>query len=190
MPRTKEFEPDAALGRAMELFWRKGYKSTSTRDLQKAMGISYQSMYDTFGDKHSLFLKALDRYSQQFAETPISASDASLDAIRGQFQMNLDHIALRAERKSCLWANTALELAMSDEAVAERLAVWLRRLEDAFHRALTNALRSGELKTERDLRGLARFLTTNVLGMGIMARGGASEEALREIAEIALSVLA
>ncbi len=190
MPRTKEFEPDEALDRAVDLFWRQGYKATSTRDLQRAMGISYQSMYDTFGDKHSLFLKALHRYSEQFADSPLSAPDASLDAIRGHFRMNLDNITLRAARKSCMWANTALEMAMFDEAVAEKLAVWLRQVEDAFLRALTNALRSGELKTEHDLRALARFLTANVHGMGIMARGGASEEALREIAEIALSVLA
>lgn len=189
MPRLKEFNPDEALNAAMQLFWRKGYEATSTRDLQKAMGISYQSMYDTFGDKHSLFLKALDRYGDMLAESPLSASGASLEAIRGHFEMNLETIALQPARKSCMWANTALELAMFDEDVAAKLGDWLKRVENAFHRALQTATRLGELNTDRDLRALARFLTANVHGIGIMARGGATEEALREVVEVALSKL-
>ena len=73
--------------------------------------------------------------------------------------------------------------------VAAKLGDWLKRVENAFHRALQNASRLGELNTDRDLRALARFLTASVHGIGIMARGGATEEALREVVEVALSKL-
>ncbi len=64
MPRVKEFDPDQALDRAMELFWRKGYEATSVQDLVEHMGINRFSLYDTFGSKHELFMAALDRYSE------------------------------------------------------------------------------------------------------------------------------
>lgn len=62
MPRIKEFRPEAALDAAVQLFWRRGYGATSMRDLLDGMGIGRGSFYDTFGDKHTLFLAALDRF--------------------------------------------------------------------------------------------------------------------------------
>jgi TetR/AcrR family transcriptional repressor of nem operon len=64
MPRTQEFEPEAALHHAMELFWCNGYEATSMRDLLEGMGIGRGSFYDTYGDKRSLFLAALDRFER------------------------------------------------------------------------------------------------------------------------------
>ena len=62
MTRTKEFDPDAALQRALELFWERGYEATSLADLVARLGIARASLYGTFGSKHDLFVKALDRY--------------------------------------------------------------------------------------------------------------------------------
>src|SRR6266478_1505988 len=65
MTRPREFDRDAAVQRAMSIFWRKGYAATSTDDLPRAMNIGRQSMYDTFGDKHRLYLEALERYQRE-----------------------------------------------------------------------------------------------------------------------------
>src|ERR1700742_3249196 len=78
MPRSKEFDPQRALDKAMHLFWRQGYENTSLDDLLRAMGIARQSLYDTFGDKRALYLQAMARYrdqtngamQQMFAQTP------------------------------------------------------------------------------------------------------------------------
>ena len=64
MARRKEFDRDEALHKAMEVFWSRGYEATSVGDLVEHMGINRQSLYDTFGDKHSLYLAALDRYRE------------------------------------------------------------------------------------------------------------------------------
>ena len=69
MARTKEFDRDAALDRAMHVFWKKGYEATSLPDLLQAMGIARQSLYDTFGEKHALFMAALERYTQLILTT-------------------------------------------------------------------------------------------------------------------------
>src|ERR1700726_688126 len=63
MARPREFDRDGAVERAMSVFWRKGYAATSTDDLLRAMNIGRQSLYDTFGDKHRLYLEALQRYN-------------------------------------------------------------------------------------------------------------------------------
>src|SRR5438045_9407687 len=64
MARQKEFNRDEVLHKAMEVFWTRGYEGASIQDLVKHMGINRQSIYDTLGDKHSLFLQALDRYCE------------------------------------------------------------------------------------------------------------------------------
>ena len=65
MARPREFDRDGAVERAMSVFWRKGYAATSTDDLLRAMNIGRQSMYDTFGDKHRLYLEALEKYQRE-----------------------------------------------------------------------------------------------------------------------------
>src|SRR5437879_13191066 len=64
MARHKEFDSDEALNKAMEVFWSRGYEAASIQDLVKNMGINRQSLYDTFGDKHALYLQTLDRYRE------------------------------------------------------------------------------------------------------------------------------
>src|ERR1700730_2144482 len=64
MARQKEFDRDEVLHKAMEVFWSRGYEASSIQDLVKRMGINRQSLYDTFGDKHTLYLQALDRYRE------------------------------------------------------------------------------------------------------------------------------
>ena len=90
MARTREFDREEALDRAMHVFWDKGYEATSLSDLLDAMGIARQSLYDTFGDKHALFLEALDRYEthrlgqlQSCLETAPSVTRAFRDMFEG-----------------------------------------------------------------------------------------------------------
>src|SRR3954471_19619603 len=80
MARTKEFVEDAALLKAMQLFWEQGYEKTSMMDLVSHMGVHKRSMYDTFGDKHSLYIKALHRYSEVLEKSINSIINGSCSA--------------------------------------------------------------------------------------------------------------
>lgn len=90
MARSKEFDEKEALRRAMELFWQQGYEKTSMQDLVNHMGVHRRSIYDTFGDKHTLFMKALERYDE-IVETQIDTQVKQLGsvkkAIRRLFEM-------------------------------------------------------------------------------------------------------
>src|SRR5713101_4688267 len=89
MPRPTSFDEDAVLDQAVQLFWERGYEGTSLADLETHIGLGRQSLYNAFGDKQTLFLKALERYQRAVMEkvlAHLNASGAGLDAIRAFFK--------------------------------------------------------------------------------------------------------
>ena len=190
MARTKEFEPLAALDAAMELFWRKGYEAASMRDLLDAMGIGRGSFYDTFGDKHALFLSAIDRFQKvrtSWVEEALRGE--GLDGIDEVFRRSLDGLFQFQPRRGCLLANSAVELAPHDPDVAARISSYIRRTEDAFQGALERARDRAEIHSDSDPRALARFLVNTLHGLRVLARAGADRATLEDTVHIALGAL-
>lgn len=191
MPRSKEFDPDHALDRAMRLFWEKGYEATSVQDLVEGMDINRFSLYSTFGSKHDLFLKALDRYRDQVVSAALKAmeeTDGGLQLIRRYFDATLKFVNSKQGWQGCLMTNSAVELPHDVEA-GPKIQAHLKRLEDAFHRQLSVAQRTGELQTERRPRELARYLTGVTQGLGVLSKGSPGRRALKSYVDTALSIL-
>jgi TetR/AcrR family transcriptional regulator, transcriptional repressor for nem operon len=188
--RTKEFEPLAALDAATELFWRKGYEAASMRELLDAMGIGRGSFYDTFGDKHTLFLSALDRFQDvrtSWVEDVLRGD--GLDGIEEVFRRSLDGLFQFQPPRGCLLANSAVELAPHDPEVAARISGYIRRTEDAFRGALVRARDRGEIPSDSDPRALSRFLVNTLHGLRVLARAGADRETLEDTVSVALQAL-
>jgi TetR/AcrR family transcriptional repressor of nem operon len=122
MVRHKEFDPDEAVADAMALFWERGYEATSVQDLVERTGVGRRSMYDTFGDKHSLYLKALDRYvgevEDNFRRVVASTPDGR-SAVRAMFAMLLE--SDDNDYRGCLIVNTATELGPTDDEADDRV---------------------------------------------------------------------
>ncbi|MEE8520385.1 MAG: TetR family transcriptional regulator [Gemmatimonadota bacterium] len=193
MPRTKEFDPDQALDRAMQLFWRKGYEATSVQNLVDQMGINRFSLYSTFGSKHDLFLAALDRYRDEVVTDGVSmleGPEVGISAIRCYFESAAEMAATSKGRRSgCLMTNAAVEVAPHDKEAAARIEAHLERLENAFYRQLRNARKEGELKAGQSLRDLARFLTGAAQGLGVMVTAGKERRALARYVAVVLAAL-
>ena len=190
MARTKEFEPLEALDAAMDLFWRKGYELASMRELLDAMGIGRGSFYDTFGDKHTLFLSAIDRFQEVrtlWVEETLHGGE--LDSVDEVFSRSLDGLFQFQPPRGCLLANSAVELAPHDPEVAARISDYIRRTEDAFHGALERARDRGEIPSDSDPRALARFLVNTLHGLRVLARAGADREMLEDTVRVALGAL-
>ena len=190
MARTKEFEPLAALDAATELFWRKGYEAASMRELLDAMGIGRGSFYDTFGDKHTLFLSALDRFQEvrtSWVEDVLRGE--GLDGIEEVFRRSLDGLFQFQLPRGCLLANSAVELAPHDPEVAARISGYIRRTEDAFRGALVRARDRGEIPSDSDPRALARFVVNTLHGLRVLARAGTDRETLEDTVGVALQAL-
>jgi TetR/AcrR family transcriptional repressor of nem operon len=191
--RTKEFDPDAALQAALELFWQRGYEATSMSDLVERLGIGRASIYATFGNKHELYLKALERYDR--AGLPpilreLSQPGPALPAVRSvvrRYATEASDEQLRAN--GCLVTNTASELAPHDAAAARHVERNWDQLEAVLHSALIRAQAQGELPAERDPLTLARMLLVLLQGLRVVGKASADPTRVRDAAEQALALL-
>jgi TetR/AcrR family transcriptional repressor of nem operon len=191
--RTKEFDPDAALQAALELFWQRGYEATSMSDLVERLGIGRASIYATFGNKHELYLKALERYDR--AGLPpilreLSQPGPALPAVRSvvrRYATEASDDQLRAN--GCLVTNTASELAPHDAAAARHVERNWDQLEAVLHSALIRAQAQGELPAERDPLTLARMLLVLLQGLRVVGKASADPTRVRDAAEQALALL-
>lgn len=192
MARTKEFDPDAALQAALELFWERGYESTSIADVVERLGIGRASLYATFGDKHELYVKALRRYLQTRDPSPIellSQPGPALPAIRRLVEQYAWRASTEEGRRGCMIVNAAAELLPRDEEVCRVVDRSWEGVETALTSALIRARAQGELAEGRDPRALARFLLVVLQGMAVMGKASADPDRMRDAAEQALSML-
>ena len=192
MARHKEFDQDEALQKAMEVFWARGYEATSMQNLIEHMGINRQSLYDTFGDKHSLFLQALDRYQEvetrgllTFMERPGSVKKT----FREIFTLVIEGSSTKRGQRGCLMSNSTAELAARCKATAEKTKRHMRTIEEAFYKALLRGKKEGELKDLRDPRAVARFLYNSFQGLALTAKATQDRKTLEDVVKVTLSVL-
>ena len=192
MSRPKEFNPDDAIEKAMQVFWHKGYEATSMEDLLSAMDLNRGSLYDTFGDKRQLFLKVMDRYCTTFVGPKFSLLDQpgpALPTLRRFIIGMIEGGLADPQRRGCFISNTVMELSPHEEEIAGKLRQALKMAEDTFFKVLARAKQQGELREDKDPRALARFLTTMMQGTIVMIKAGVSADVVKQTAETALSML-
>ncbi|MER7477303.1 helix-turn-helix domain-containing protein [Streptomyces sp. NPDC126510] len=193
MARTKEFDPDAALQAALELFWRRGYEATSMSDLVAHLGVGRASIYATFGSKHELYLKALDRYQQSCDPQllgELSLPGPALPAVRAVVRrFAAESTADDRRLTGCFVVNTAAELAPHDSAACRRVQHSWDQLETLLRSALVRAQAQGELGEDRDPRTLARMLLVLMQGLRVVGKASADPGRVRDAAEQALALL-
>jgi len=173
MARPREFDERSALQRAMLVFWRKGYEATSLADLLKATGLSKSSLYQTFTDKRTLFLAALEAYRQHrmtYLRTQLNDGRPARESIEGFFHDILTHAADKERPYGCMNCNQAVELGPEDAEVRKLVAADFQAVEDLFCDAIQRGQRDGSIRSQENARTLARFLTVNLQGLQVMAR--------------------
>jgi TetR/AcrR family transcriptional repressor of nem operon len=192
MVRTREFDPEAALGFAMEVFWRDGYYATSIDGLVAATGVSRYGLYGEYQNKRGLFLAALDCYRATVIEqltSALFAPHASLPVIRDFLQHLADRAGKPAGRSGCLLCNTANEVAPHDKAAARKVADFRAHLAAGFRAALANGVAKGELPRGFDVGQEADFLAGVVQALSTMARSRAEPGAIANFVSVSLSTL-
>lgn len=190
--RTKEFDPDAVLQAALELFWRRGYEATSMSDLVDRLGIGRASIYATFGSKRALYLKALDRYTEVMDPrllADLSAPGLALPAVRSVVRRFAEEAACDETRRGCFVTNTAAELAPHDQEAARRVAASWDYLEILLCSALARAQQQEELAEGQDPRALARMLLVLMQGIRVVGKASFEPARVRDAADQALALL-
>lgn len=184
--RPRAFDVDAALDKAMELFWAKGYEGTSLADLTEAMGVNRPSLYAAFGNKEALFRKACTRYAEAAAGLmPLGEDVDPREAVARYLFASAEAMA-HDEHGGCMLVTSAL--ATSDEATGIRTELCQARAQtqEAWRVYFTSAKSEGRLPPEASPDDLARYVATVAYGMSVQARGGASRDELLRVAELAL----
>src|SRR5258708_36643394 len=191
MARPKEFDRDQALQKAIRVFCDKGYAAASTDELMRAMKISRQSMYDTFGDKRHLYLEAFRRYVSDSIDEQIACLEKSSSPIAGIEKMLLA-FAARAEREGivgCMGVNATCEFGRSDPEVTSLGDKEGIRLLAALEQALCQAKSKKEISKTLKESAAAQFIRATLSGMKVAAKAGADSSALKSIAHFAMRSL-
>jgi TetR/AcrR family transcriptional regulator, transcriptional repressor for nem operon len=191
MARPRKFDEYQVVRASRDLFWSQGYAGTSLDDLGEATGLGRGSLYNTFGDKHTIFLRSLDDYCTeasdgvraQLRDPEVAAYDrlvAHVEAITA---------STAAERRGCLMAKSAAELSATDPDVTKQvkrtLDAWLRELTAT----ISEAQRDGDIDPEVDPRALASLLLAVLRGIEALRKGGASVATINAAAQQAISLL-
>lgn len=173
MPRTREFDPDEVLDKAMHIFWQYGYEGTSMNELEEGLGINKCSIYNTFGNKRQLYLAALDRYGRVMGGSLVAKLTHQVNGlatIREFFDFMEQIISSQDDRVGCFMVNAGVEMSCQDPEVCQRVQSAHRHIEDAFYDNLAIAQQKGELPANTNLREYARFLVTLLQGLITVAK--------------------
>ena len=192
MPRTREFDPNDALSKAMGVFWQKGYANTSIDDLVSATGVNRYGLYGEFESKRGLFLACLDHYQDEIVEMAfgvVEKPDASLANIRAYFNLIIGPAPAGRSDMGCLMINTANDVAPHDKHAARKVEKYRNRLQSGFRKALSNARTNGELPARFDVERTADFLIGVVQGLSVMVRSRAQPKMMANVVTTALGCL-
>ena len=186
--RPKAFNRQQAQSQALRLFWRKGYNATSIEDLVETLNISRSSLYDTFGDKRTLFLDALKLYSKGVlsrVEGVLHESPSALAGIGAILDEMMAGVGTESSAMGCFMVNSVAELVPYDPAVTEIAVAYTNN----FQRLLTEALSQDMTSAKQSPEQLAVYVFNVIQGMRILIKSGATREQIEVISTITLNSL-
>ncbi len=192
MPWEKSFDVDAVLNKAMEAFWERGYEATTMHDLVTSTGVNRASLYATYGDKHTLFLKALRMYDERQRHALLSRLEAGPSpkaAIKQLFEAFASSVVEDGVNKGCFMTNTALELAARDREARQVVATAQEQLEAFFERMVKAGQARGEISRQLHAASTASGLLATLLGLLVLVRSRPQRKVLDAVVRDAMKRL-
>lgn len=190
MARSKEFDENEVLLKAMRLFWEQGYEKTSLQDLVEHMGVHRRSLYDTFGDKHTLYIKTMEKYARitnAAIKTEVQRGRTALESIRLIFDYLIETNG--DQPIGCFFVNSATELAYRDPEVSKLTSELFGNEEQLLTELIQQGQQAGDISPGLDPRLLASSLHATMLGIRVMRRTSTDKQKLHQIAEVSMEML-
>ena len=191
--RPRAYDPQVALDRALNMFWRAGFASTSIDDICTATGMNRPSVYAAFGNKRALFRAALERYtsiSREKMSRAFSNDEPLRESLAGVYSRALDlYFAEPSAPLGCFFVGAALTPAFDDEEIRELTNSGLREFEAAFRRLIASAQERGEIGNDRDADGLAKMASATLYYLAIRSRAGEKRSTLDSYAKFAVGYI-
>jgi AcrR family transcriptional regulator len=181
MVGVRQFDEDEVIAIALDVFWRKGLNDATMQDLATATGVQRGSLYNAYGDKEAIFLRAFDQYARDFLQSvaKLLAEGDVATRLKKFFDSAVVNMTSGSPPRGCLTTRTALNAGIPSEAVRERVQDLLGRLEQVVSKAIRSAP-DGRPSTEANR--LARVVVTFTRGLAVMERAGYSSKQLKESA--------
>ncbi|MFF1692860.1 TetR/AcrR family transcriptional regulator [Streptomyces sp. NPDC058257] len=204
MARPREFDEDRVVTAAMETFWRHGYEGTSTRALCESTGLGPSSLYNTFGGKRQLYLRALRRYYDTITAEQIEilrGEGPAKQRLRDMMVHAVDADLDEADGRGCFAINAAVEIAGLDPEVKDAVRRNFARVEEELRAVVTAGRRTGELRSpadagadagadvEADSVAVARRVQSTYYGLRVLARVQDDRQALLDTVDSTLAGL-
>ncbi|VAX00765.1 Transcriptional regulator, AcrR family [hydrothermal vent metagenome] len=181
---SKQFDQQEALSKALNVFWNKGYEATSMQDLVASMGINRASMYQTYGNKHALFVLSLDLYIrmslsniQKMTDTFVSESDSSFDSLQRVFETMIE-TGYKGEQNGCFINNTAIELASHDPDIAKKIRQFWIDFENIFTTHIQHAIDNNEIDADTNAKQISSLLNINLQGLMVKSKTSVTKDEL------------
>lgn len=190
--RPLEFDPEKAIDAAVEVFWRKGYESTSMTDLLEAMKLSKSSLYQTFGSKQQLFERCLSRYADRLSAemaNDLKEAKSGRSFIEDTFGGVADTAQQPEGAKGCLIANSANEFGQREPALAVPVSDGLNRFARIFMDAVVKGQAEGSISADADPRALGNYLIGTMNGLRTMIKAGADRRSAKGMVTLILKAL-
>jgi len=193
MPRTKQFDETAVLDKAIDIFWEKGYSATSYSDLVEGMGINRASMYSTYGDKHALFLKALQQYKKKshniLKQVLLKDSGPVKQKLEIFFDSAIEEALNDKACKGCFIVNATAEMATCDKEIADFTRQNQTEILGLFTFLFQEAKVNGEIASTADPEALAHFIFNTYNGLRVVSKMNVDKIVLENIKNTSLSIL-
>lgn len=192
MARPREFDIEEVLTKALDAFWAHGYDSTSMSDLMEVTGLAKGSLYKGYGDKKSLFIRALDSYllraNAGLSETAASG-DSGRETLEKIFSGIIGMCTCAGVRRGCFSVNSTIELAPHDADVRNRLRRNTRQKEKTIAAVVRRGIADGSLRKNLDPEMTASYVTTVMNGLQVRGKLGLTEQQANETVAMALAAL-
>jgi TetR/AcrR family transcriptional repressor of nem operon len=192
MPKQKKFDRGSVLSAASGIFQQKGYNGTSIDELLQVTGLSRSSLYDTFKDKHSLYLESLEYYR--------TASHNGFDALNGKslnglqkieklFKDVVNHLTTTPEENGCLMVNATAEMGKRCDKTAKVICEDKEEVKKMFATWLDDAHRDNALQLSKPVSSYGSFLFNALCGLKVMSQSGAGKDELNNVVKVTMEAL-
>jgi len=192
MARTKAFDQEVVIQKAVELFWRKGFYATSIQDLVAHLGINRASLYDTFGDKASLFKTAFQAYRQENqirTQEFLNQYPSVKTGLKQLFDLSVKNMLSDADHKGCFAVNCTTELLPENNEMLKILSENKAAFVSLFEAQIIKGQEMGEIAVNKDSRAVAEMLFALYNGLQVISKVDPTPETLKQVVASGLSVL-
>ncbi len=191
MARPREFDEEEVLGKALDIFYLRGFEGTSISDLVDATGLSRASLYGAFGDKEELFRRTLEHYRTGAMRlgAKIAAAPTAMDALRGFFDFNIETACPKNGPRGCYMLLSASTSSADNPTALEYYRAMTSETEKTLIHIVERGKKTDELRRDLDVKTTAKLLMVTMQGLSIGARTGRPKSELKQIAEQAILAL-